>query len=112
MIIFILIVVVIFYLLNKMNSKDIINIMGGAYFDKTYKVESNIDTNRRPEKFRYTKDDDIKVKTEKAVEYEKFIKEINERPMDINFKLRYIFFICRYKERVSGRGDADPHLVF
>ena len=47
----ILLLVVLLYFLNKMNSSSIINIMGGAYFDKTYKIEGITDSNKRLKRF-------------------------------------------------------------
>lgn len=83
---FLLVIIVVLYILNKMNTNNFISIMGGAYFDKTYKIEGT-DRSKRPEKFRY---DDTKPIKEKDKEYKEYIKEINTRPLDINFKLRFI----------------------
>ena len=72
-----------------MKSNTCINIMGGAYFDKTYKVKY-ADKSKRLEKFRYDDTTSTKDRKEKEKEYKMYIKEINDRPLDINFKLRFI----------------------
>lgn len=87
---FLLVIVVVLYILNKMNTDNFIDIIGGDYFSETYEIEGQNDSKKRLERFRYDDTTPLKEQKEKEKEYKSYIKELNSKPLDINFKLKFI----------------------